>query len=76
MNIDINTTKILGVGMIYAYTLPGVDYLDGFIKIGQTGGPVSRRIAEQTRTAGLKPKLSQGLPSGIRDVRGRKRRYL
>lgn len=57
MSIDINTTKILGVDVIYAYTLPGVDYLEGFIKIGQTGGQVSRRIAEQTRTAGLKPKL-------------------
>ncbi len=39
--------------MIYAYTLPGVTYKDGWTKIGYTEQDVEKRIDQQTKTAGL-----------------------
>lgn len=42
--------------MIYAYTAPGVTYLDGWIKIGYTGKQtVEDRVKQQTHTAGIAP---------------------
>ena len=43
--------------MIYAYTAPGVSYLEGMTKIGYTEQDVGKRIKQQTHTAGIKPKL-------------------
>lgn len=43
--------------MIYAYTAPGVSYLEGMTKIGYTEQDVNERIRQQTHTAGIKPKL-------------------
>ena len=41
------------VPMIYAYTTPGVEYHDGYIKIGYTERDVDARIRQQTHTAGI-----------------------
>ncbi|MDE5832885.1 MAG: DEAD/DEAH box helicase family protein [Desulfovibrio sp.] len=54
---QIRPNKIPGIPLIYAYTLPGVEYLRGKIKIGQTNRDPEQRIAEQTKTAGIRPKL-------------------
>lgn len=46
------------VPMIYAYQTPGVSYNDGFTKIGYTERQsVKDRIAQQTHTAGVEPKI-------------------
>jgi superfamily II DNA or RNA helicase len=42
------------VPMIYAYTTPGVEYHNGYIKIGYTEQDVNERIKQQTHTAGIK----------------------
>ena len=41
--------------MIYAYTTPGIDYHDGWLKIGYTERDPEERIRQQTYTAGIRP---------------------
>lgn len=46
------------VPMIYAYQTPGVQYHDGWTKIGYTEKQtVEARVYQQTHTAGLRPKI-------------------
>lgn len=45
------------VPMIYAYTTPGVTYNEGWVKIGYTENLPKTRIAQQTRTAGIRAKM-------------------
>ena len=52
---DIKTTEKV-VPMIYAYTTPGIDYHNGYIKIGYTEQDVDARIRQQTHTAGVMAK--------------------
>lgn len=54
---QINTFHVPGANMIYAYTMPGVTYREGQIKIGQTKKTPEERVAEQTFTAGIRTKL-------------------
>ena len=42
------------VPMVYAYTTPGVEYHDGWTKIGYTERDVETRVREQTHTAGIR----------------------
>ena len=42
---------------IYAYTIPDVKSLEGYIKVGFTDRNVEDRIKEQLHTAGLKWKI-------------------
>lgn len=53
----INTFNAPGPNMIYAYTMPGITYREGQIKIGQTRKSPEERVAEQTFTAGIRTKL-------------------
>lgn len=46
-----------GTNMIYAYTMPGIPYREGQIKIGQTRNRPKERIEAQTRTPGIIFKL-------------------
>lgn len=55
MNKIVLTTLEKYVPMIYAYTSPGVTYLDGMTKIGYTEQNVMDRIKQQTHTAGIEP---------------------
>ena len=53
--IKIKTSEKI-VPKIYAYSLPGVTYRDGWTKIGYTERDnVEDRIKEQTHTAGIRP---------------------
>ena len=52
MEINIRTTRNV-TPKIYAYTLPGVSYKVGWIKIGYTERDVDTRISEQLGTAGI-----------------------
>ncbi len=46
------------IPMIYAYTAPGVEYLNGWIKIGYTDKQtVEARVKQQTHTAGIRAKI-------------------
>lgn len=54
---EVNTFVAPPRRMIYAYTMPGVTYLEGWIKIGQTGCDAQERIAGQTFTSGIKTRL-------------------
>ena len=44
------------VPMCYAYSTPGVEYHEGWTKIGYTEIDVAKRIYQQTHTAGIRPK--------------------
>ena len=47
------------IPMVYAYNTPGVEYNEGWTKIGYTEKQtVEQRIAQQTHTAGIKPALA------------------
>ncbi len=50
---------------LYCYVIDGLDH-DGLIKVGQTTRDVKKRIAEQTKTAGIKPNILLDEP-GERD---------
>lgn len=54
---QVHTFHTPGANMIYAYTMPGIPYREGHIKIGQTKKSPTARIAEQTFTAGIRTKL-------------------
>lgn len=55
--IEIKTSKVIEP-KIYAYSLPGVTYREGWTKIGYTErANVEDRIREQTHTAGIRPHL-------------------
>lgn len=56
-NKVINTLGSPSFPIIYAYTLPGIEYRKGWIKIGQTSTDAEKRIKEQTKTAGIRTKL-------------------
>lgn len=43
--------------MIYAYTTPGIDYHEGWVKIGYTEGDPEKRIKQQTHTAGIQTRM-------------------
>ena len=60
------------VPMIYAYTTPGVTYNDGWTKIGYTEKQtVKDRIAQQTHTAGIRPRLEWQDNAMYKDGSGR-----
>lgn len=44
------------IPMIYCYSTPGIQYHDGYVKIGYTEQDVDTRIKQQTHTAGVKAK--------------------
>ena len=47
-------SSVCVVPMIYAYITPGVEYHDGWTKIGYTERDVETRVREQTHTAGIR----------------------
>jgi hypothetical protein len=51
---------------LYCYTLKGEDH-EGLIKVGQTTRDVVKRIAEQTKTAGIKPTIVLDVPAERED---------
>ena len=49
---------------LYAYTMPGVDYNEGWTKQGYTEAQtVEARIAQQTHTSGIRPKIEWTEPA-------------
>ncbi len=57
---------------IYAYQTPGVTYHEGWTKIGETRTQtVDERIAQQTKTVGVKPFLCWDRPARYSDGTGR-----
>ena len=53
--------------MIYAYTTPGIDYHEGWVKIGYTEGDPEKRIWQQTHTAGIRPIMCWKTPAMFTD---------
>lgn len=67
MGVEIKTGKVVEP-KIYAYTTPDVSTNDGWIKIGYTERNVSKRIDEQTHTAGIRThKLWENLAEYVKD---------
>lgn len=49
--------------LIYAYSTPGIEYHDGWLKIGMTERSGEKRIYEQTRTAGIATCMKWSVPA-------------
>ena len=57
MAIEVASFKKI-VPMVYAYTAPGVTYLDGWTKVGYTESQtVEERVRQQTHTANIRAKI-------------------
>ena len=57
MSIEVVSFKKI-VPMVYAYTAPGVSYLDGWTKVGYTESQtVEERVRQQTHTANIRAKI-------------------
>ena len=67
MAIEVASFKKI-VPMVYAYTAPGVSYLDGWTKVGYTESQtVEERVRQQTHTAHIRAKIEWKNPARYND---------
>lgn len=64
-------TSVKANPMIYAYTTPGVQYHDGWLKIGYTERDVDTRIKEQVHTSDVKAKKEWAFEAVYKDGSGK-----